>query len=163
MFGRGFDRCFQAGTMKICLAASAGGHLTQLLRLIGACEAYDHFIVTTGTEVPDLSPISARTFCVGWANRNHPLLASMMFVRCLSLYLRERPDVLVSTGAAVGCILAILTKVFGGTVIWIDTISHTEYLTLSGRIVRHFADIFLVQWPELTVKYNNVQYVGSVI
>ena len=86
-----------------------------------------------------------------------------MCFSCLQLLRNEKPDVLISTGAAVGCVLAIMMKIFGRKVIWIDTISHTEYLTLSGRISRHIADLFLVQWPDLVEKYPGSEYKGSVI
>jgi UDP-N-acetylglucosamine:LPS N-acetylglucosamine transferase len=149
--------------VKVCLAASAGGHLTQLYRVVPACFGHDYFIVTTKEGAQDPSRSSARVYYVGWANRNHPYLLLKVFLRCLRLILSERPDVLISTGAAVGCVLAIQMKALGKRVIWVDTISHTEYLTLSGRIVRYFSDEFLVQWPDLVEKYPGTKYVGSIL
>jgi UDP-N-acetylglucosamine:LPS N-acetylglucosamine transferase len=149
--------------VKICLASSAGGHLTQLLRLTPACEGHSYFIVTTGTQATKSQDGDDRTYTVGWANRNHPFLMAKMVVRCHRILAKERPDVLISTGAAVGCVLAILMKLRRRKVVWIDTISHPEYLTLGGRIIKPFADVFLVQWPDLTEKYRGTKYVGSVL
>ena len=38
---------------KICLAASAGGHLSQLLRVAGCTRGHEVFIVTTSEAVRD--------------------------------------------------------------------------------------------------------------
>ncbi len=149
--------------MKICLAASAGGHLTQLLRLRHVWEKRNHFYITTNKNAIGHPAINAKVYLVGWGNRNHPLLITKILLQCAWIILKERPDVLISTGAASGCILAILTKLTGGKVIWIDTISHVNYLTLSGRIIRPFADMFLVQWPELVDKYPKAIYKGALI
>jgi hypothetical protein len=48
-------------------------------------------------------------------------------------------------------------------VVWIDSIANVERLSLSGRIVRPFADLFLVQWPELAERYKGVRHDGAVI
>jgi UDP-N-acetylglucosamine:LPS N-acetylglucosamine transferase len=149
--------------MKICLAASAGGHLSELLRLRPVYEGKPHFFVTTRASALELLGVEATAYDVGWGNRKHLFLTFKMVVRCIGIMLKERPDVVISTGAAVGCILALTMKLAGGKVIWIDTISHTDYLTMSGRIIRPFADQFFVQWSDLADKYPGTTYVGSLL
>ncbi len=100
---------------------------------------------------------------VTWANRRNPLLLLLMLAECVGLMLKERPDVVISTGAAVGCIVCLIAKSMGRKVVWIDNLSHVDRLTLSGRIIRPFADLFLVQWPELVDRYAGVRYEGTVI
>jgi hypothetical protein len=51
----------------------------------------------------------------------------------------------------------------GAKIIWIDSITNVERMSLSGRMVRRIANVCLVQWPELTQKYPNAEYVGTVI
>lgn len=102
-------------------------------------------------------------YVVDWANRRHPIKLIKLASQCLTILLRERPHVILSTGAAVGCLMCVFGKLLGKKIIWVDTISHVDRLTLSGRIVRLFADVFLVQWPELAQKYRHAEYVGSVI
>jgi len=84
-------------------------------------------------------------------------------IRCINVILRERPDVVISTGAAAGCIVCFLGKLLGARVVWIDSITNVERISLSGRMVRYIANLFLVQWPKLAEQYNNVEYVGAVI
>jgi hypothetical protein len=59
--------------------------------------------------------------------------------------------------------VCFLGKLIGAKVIWLDSITNVNKLSLSGRMVRHIADLFLVQWPGLVEKYSNVEYAGAVI
>jgi hypothetical protein len=59
--------------------------------------------------------------------------------------------------------LCLLGKMLGAQVIWIDSITNVERISLSGRIVRRIADLFLVQWPELAGQYKRVEFVGAVV
>ena len=51
----------------------------------------------------------------------------------------------------------------GAKVVWIDSITNVERISLSGRMVRYVADLFLVQWPELAGRYKKVEYVGALV
>jgi UDP-N-acetylglucosamine:LPS N-acetylglucosamine transferase len=84
-------------------------------------------------------------------------------VRCAHAIFKKAPDVVISTGAAVGCISSFLGKLSGAKIVWIDSITNVERISLSGRLVRPIADLFLVQWPELAEKYDNVEYAGTLI
>jgi len=87
----------------------------------------------------------------------------LVLFRCIRVILYERPNVVISTGAAVGCIMCFLGKLLGAKVVWIDSIANVRLVSLSGRMVRHIADLFLVQWPELAEQYSNVEYSGAAI
>ena len=149
--------------LRICLAASAGGHLTQLLKLAESWNGYDVFYIVTSKLVREELQKYGRVYIVGQSNRQHPLQVMKVLAECIIIILRERPQVVISTGAAAGCIECFLSKLIGAKVIWIDSITNVEKLSLSGRMVRYIADMFFVQWPELTRKYTNVQFAGMVI
>jgi UDP-N-acetylglucosamine:LPS N-acetylglucosamine transferase len=102
-------------------------------------------------------------YTVGECNREHMLRVIVVVLRCINIILRERPDVVISSGAAVGCIMCFLGKLLGAEIIWLDSITNVERISLSGRMVRYIADLFLVQWPELAEQYINVEYAGEVI
>ncbi len=149
--------------MKICLAASAGGHLTQLLKLSESWQGYDTIYVTTSSLVREKLQKYGKIYTVGECNREHMLRVIVVVLRCINIILRERPDVVISSGAAVGCIMCFLGKILGVEIIWLDSITNVERISLSGRMVRYIADLFLVQWPELAEQYINVEYAGEVI
>ena len=149
--------------VKVCLAASAGGHLSQLRKVAAAWAGMPTFWVTTGHMVSGSLGESGRVYAVGECNREHPLRLIAVLSRCIRIVLKERPSLVISTGAAPGCLMCLLGKLTGAKVVWLDSITNVERLSLSGRLIRPFADLLLVQWPELAKKYSNAEYVGSVI
>ena len=149
--------------LRICLAASAGGHTSQLLKLTNSWNGYETFYVTTTQVVQDKLKRFGSVYVVGECNREHPIRVIRVFLRCVRIIFKEKPDVVISTGAAAGCMLCFLGKMLGARVIWIDSITNVERISLSGRMIRYIADLFLVQWPELAQKYRSVEYVGEVV
>ncbi len=149
--------------LKICVAASAGGHMSQLLKLAESWEGRQTFYMTTLSSIWSVQEKQARVYVVGECNREHLVRVIVVLFKCMRVILRERPDVVISTGAAVGCIVCFLGKLLGAKIVWIDSITNVDQISLSGRMVRHIADLFLVQWPELVEKYKNVEYVGEIV
>jgi UDP-N-acetylglucosamine:LPS N-acetylglucosamine transferase len=149
--------------LRICLAASAGGHISQLLKLAASWNGYETFCVTTTEVIRNKLNKLGEVYVVGECNRQHPIRVVTVFLRCIRIVLRERPDVVISTGAAAGCMLCFLGKMIGAKVVWVDSITNVERISLSGRMVRYIADLFLVQWPELASRNKKVEFVGTVI
>ena len=149
--------------LRICLAASAGGHISQLLKLAESWNGYETFCVTTTEVVRDKLSKLGEVYVVGECNRQHPMKVVTVLLRCGRIIFKEKPDVVISTGAAAGCMLCFLGKITGAKVVWVDSITNVERISLSGRMVRYIADLFLVQWPELAGRYNRVEFVGTVV
>jgi UDP-N-acetylglucosamine:LPS N-acetylglucosamine transferase len=147
--------------LRICLVASSGGHVSQLLKLAEGWREYETFCVTTTDVVREKLQKYGKVYIVGECNRGHPLRVVLVLMRCINTILRERPDVVISTGAAAGCIMCLLGKLLGAEVVWVDSITNVERISLSGRIVVYLADLFFVQWPELAHRPKNVEYVGA--
>jgi UDP-N-acetylglucosamine:LPS N-acetylglucosamine transferase len=151
------------GSIKICLAVSAGGHATQLLKLKSAWEGADCFSITTSNAVEKQLRRFGDVYVVAEANRRRPLKAISALVNCTRIILRERPDVLISTGAAVGCITGVMARLIGARIIWVDSIANVNGLSLSARLVRPFADVILTQWPDVALRYRSVEYLGHLV
>lgn len=149
--------------LRICLAASAGGHISQLLKLAESWNGYETFCVTTTEVVRDKLSKLGEVYVVGECNRQHPMKVVTVLLRCGRIIFKEKPDVVISTGAAAGGMLCFLGKITGAKVVWVDSITNVERISLSGRMVRYIADLFLVQWPELAGRYNRVEFVGTVV
>jgi UDP-N-acetylglucosamine:LPS N-acetylglucosamine transferase len=149
--------------LKVCLAASGGGHLTELLKLSSCWGHHEIFFITTVPVVQGNLGELGDVHIVGECNRRCPIHLIIVLSRCFKIILKEKPDVVISTGAAAGCLLCLLGKMLGAKVIWIDSITNIERLSLSGRMVRYISDLFLVQWPELADRYKKVEYIGAVI
>ena len=149
--------------VKICLVASAGGHLSQLLKLADSWAGHDVVYITTTEVVRNKLSALGKVYTVGECNREHAWRVVKVLLHCIRIVFRERPHIVISTGAAPGCITCFLSKFNGAKVVWIDSITNVERLSLSGQMVRHIADLLLVQWPELATKYKNAEYVGAII
>jgi UDP-N-acetylglucosamine:LPS N-acetylglucosamine transferase len=149
--------------MKICIVASAGGHLTELLSLEEVWEEKDHFLITTEHFITQSFEKNFKSYIVSWSNRNHLLLFFKMMIQCVKIIIKERPTIILSTGAAVGCVTCLIGKLLGTKIIWIDTLCYIEKVSLSGKIIRPFSDLFLVQWPDLEDKKKGIQYLGSIV
>jgi len=128
-----------------------------------AWHGQETFVVTTTDVVSKAMHASGRVYVVGECNHQHPIKVLRVLLKCLRIILKERPDVVISTGAAAGCIICFFSKLLRAKVIWLDSITNVQRLSLSGRMVRLIADLFLVQWPELAEEYKKSEYVGAVI
>ena len=105
----------------------------------------------------------ASSHVIGECDRNQPGKAIATLVRSVALAWKEKPDVVVTTGSLPLAIFSLACRLFGGRIVWIDSISQIEGISLSGKLVRPFADRFFVQWPELTKRYADAVYAGELV
>lgn len=155
---------------KIMAIASAGGHFVQLCRLMPAFDGCRTiFVTTTRTMQSEVDEAAARRdqprpgfYEIPDANRWNKLRLIGAAWRVLRILLKERPDVIISTGAAPGYMALRIGKFLGARTIWIDSIANAEELSLSGKKIGAFADLWLTQWPELQAP-DGPNYKGSVL
>ena len=81
--------------------------------------------------------------------------------RILRVVLKERPNVIVSTGAAPGYLAIRFGKLLRARTVWIDSVANVEELSLSGKMASTTADLCLTQWPHLAG--GAVRYRGAVL
>ena len=152
--------------LKMCVGASAGGHMNQLLNLLEASGNWPQrpsFYITTLQQLAEKLEKLGPTYVIGECNRLHPLMTIIIFLRSLKIVLKERPDVVITTGSLPLALVCLSAKLFGAKIIWIDSIANVEKLSMSGAMVRYFADLFITQWPELTKEYNNTEFAGTLL
>jgi beta-1,4-N-acetylglucosaminyltransferase len=132
-------------TRRTCLAYSPGGHRAELERALAGITFADVFHVTfdDGRQQP---PGSVRRYHLFHPRRSVWRTAVNAWQSLLVLR-RERPELVISTGADVAVPILLLGKLFGAAVVFIETAGSTEP-TLAGRLVYPAADLFIVQWPE---------------
>lgn len=74
----------------------------------------------------------------------------------------ERPDAVLSTGAGPAVPFLILARLLGIHTIYVESLTRTESLSLSGRLVYPFVAEFFVQWPH-TTRLRRARHVGSIL
>lgn len=146
---------------KLLAVASGGGHWVQLLRLGPAFIDCEIVFVTVDqayrTDVHD-----CRFYSVSDATRRTVIRLVRSTLKLFWIICKERPDVIVSTGAAPGYIAIRLGKLFGARSVWVDSIANAEELSMSGAMAGRCADLWLTQWPHLA-KRDGPHYRGAVL
>lgn len=141
--------------------ASGGGHWVELCRVISAFDGHDVVYVTTLPEYQkDVG--DAKFYAVPDATRWNKLGLLRTAVRLLGIMFRERPDVVISTGAAPGYFSMKFAKWMGARTVWLDSIANAECLSMAGEKVGRYADLWLTQWPHLA-RPEGPYYRGAVL
>ena len=149
---------------KVCIPTSSGGHLTHMRMLMPVLNtAADRFWVTFDKEDANTALAGERVYhCYFPTNRNvrNTLRNTLLAIRVLR---RERPDLIVSSGAAIAVPFFLVGKLMGGAkTVYVEVFDRVDAPTLTGRLVRRFTDLFVVQWPEMTEVYPGSVDLGSI-
>lgn len=148
--------------MKICLVGSSGGHLTHLYMLKPFWKNKERFWVTFDKEDARSLLKDEKVYgCYFPTNRNIKNLIRNMGVAWKVLR-REKPDLLISSGAAVAVPFFYLGKLMGKKLIYIEVYDRIDKPTLTGRLVYPIADCFIVQWEEQKKVYKKAVNLGGI-
>ena len=148
--------------MKICLVGSSGGHLTHLYMLKPFWKDKERFWVTFDKEDANSLLENEKVYpCFFPTNRNIKNLIRNTFL-AVKILKKERPDLIISTGAAVSVPFFYLGKIFGAKLIYIEVFDRIDKPTVSGRLVYPITDRFIVQWEEQKKVYKKAINLGSI-
>lgn len=146
--------------MKVCIVSSCGGHLIEVRRLRGAYAGYEHFYVIND-RVLLADDMKGGTYFITHAERDWRVLKN--FWEAARILWRERPDVILSTGAGPVVPFAIVGRLFFGTqVVFIETITRVSRPSATGRLMYRIAHRFYYQWPELHRWFPKATYGGPL-
>ena len=148
--------------MKICLVGSSGGHLTHLQMLKPFWEKYDRFWVTFDKEDARSLLSEEKVFhCYHPTNRNIKNLIrnTKLAARILK---QEKPDLIISCGAAVAVPFFYIGKRHGAKTVYIEIFDRIDSSTLTGRLVYPVTDRFIVEWDEMKKVYPKAINLGSI-
>jgi beta-1,4-N-acetylglucosaminyltransferase len=145
-------------TRRTCLAYSPGGHRAELDRALAGITFADAFHVTFDDgrvehagDDGGMPAGSVRRYHLCHPRRSIWRTAVNAWQSLLVLR-RERPELVISTGADVAVPILLLGKLCGAAVVFIETAGSAEP-TLAGRLVYPVADLFVVQWPERLARF----------
>jgi beta-1,4-N-acetylglucosaminyltransferase len=158
--------------LKLLIVLGEGGHTTELLKLVDLLGSrYDyHYIVskednlsTSRIRYPGpiyrlIRPRGKDTGLISAVLRT--ILAS---IQALDVLLRVRPKTILSTGPAITVPVAVVGKLLGARIIFVETGSRITTVSLTGRIMYRFADLYFVQWPQLREKLPRAVYAGRLV
>lgn len=146
---------------RVLAVTSGGGHWVQLLRMKAAFEGHEVSYVTVQAEYAE-QVAGAKFYAVRDATRWDRWGLMVMGWQLLRIIVRERPQVVITTGALPGLVALTLAKRLGAKTIWIDSIANVEELSMSGRHAQKVADVWLTQWSHLA-RPEGPRYEGGVL
>lgn len=154
--------------IKICIIASIGGHLQECNKLFPIFSKYDYFYVTFA-EKNITKGLKGKVYHVINPDIRNPKLGLKAFIKnffqVLEIFFKEKPNVIITSGAGVAFTPCVLGKLlFRTKIIFIETISRFDKPSLIGRVLYPIADLFLVQWKSVLKYYGKkAKYGGPLI
>lgn len=145
---------------KILLISSSGGHFEELKQLQPLSEKYDLIWVTEKTEYKlEVDYLLKQT-----GSKSKLFILDMIYNAFLSIriWVKERPDVIISTGTMVAIPMFFLAKIFKKKTIFIETFARIYDGTKTGMLLYKHVDLFIYQWESLSKLYPKGHYGGSI-
>lgn len=149
---------------KIAFIASSGGHLEEISRLKKIEKNNDSFLVTEKSDFT-ISGFCKRKYFVKQINRREilfPIKFIALFIQAIILLRKERPDVIITTGALMAYPFCIIGKYMGAKLIYVESFARVTKPSLTGRLLYHFADLFIVQWEDMLEAYPKAVLGGGI-
>ena len=150
--------------IKICFAASSGGHFEQLLMLKPLMEKYESFVITEETTYK-VQINNEKTYYLKQVNRKEKSFLPRMVVNSLEsfrIFLKEQPDAVICTGVLADLPVCLIAKIAGKKLKYIVSFAKVTSPTLSGKLLYRFADQFYVQWEQMLQIYPRAIFLGGI-
>lgn len=146
----------------LLLVCSSGGHLMQLHELRAAWTPFPRKWVTFDkSDARSLLRDEHVIHAFGPTNRNVPNLLRNLRL-AWSVVRRERPAAILTTGAGVAVPFAWVAKLHRIPVVYVESFTRIEGLSLSGRMIAPVATRLYGQWPELAQRTPRVRFAGNL-
>ncbi|XP_040262544.1 UDP-N-acetylglucosamine transferase subunit ALG14 homolog isoform X2 [Bufo bufo] len=148
--GSGEHKPGKKGHVSLLVVAGSGGHTTEVLRLLsGLSKSYypTHYVLAETDKMSE--------------EKIHSFETSKNETSEDPLILCNGPGTCIPV-----CFSALLLGVLGIKkiiIVYVESLCRVETLSLSGKILYHVADHFIIQWPLLKDKYPNAIYMGRIV
>lgn len=156
---------------KVLFISSTGGHLEELMQLKKMFHKYDYYIVTekTKSNLSLLKKYPNRVSFLVYGSYTtlskkmiYPFKLAFNTIKSLLIYLKIRPEFIVSTGAHTAGPMCLIGHLLGSKIIYIETFANSSSKSKTGALVYKFADLFIVQWESMLELYPNAIYGGWI-
>lgn len=153
---------------KVIFISSTGGHLSELMQMKTIYDNYDYHIITekTDTTIKLKEKYGDKIDYLIYGARNYLLSYCIKFpiniVKSLILFIKIRPDIIVTTGAHTAVPICYIAKLFNKKIIFIESFARVKSKSMSGKMINKIADLFIVQHEEMLDVYENAIYKGEL-
>ena len=153
---------------KVLFISSTGGHLSELLMLEPMFKKYDFHIITEKDKSTSYlkKKYKKKLGYMIYGTKDHPISYPFKLLgncfKSIYYYFKIRPEFIVTTGVHTAGPICCLGKIFGSRIIYIETFANIHSKTVTGRLIYHFADLFIVQWKSMLKIYPKATYGGWI-
>ena len=150
---------------KVVFISSAGGHLTQLLKLQDLFSEFDSVVITEDIPINhSLKPNATVRFLPygSRAEKGYLKVFVRMWAKSIFYFIIDRPEIVVTTGTHTAVPLSIIAKVFNRKLLYIESFAKRTSPNLAGRILYPFADVMVVQWDSMLNVYKKSKNWGWI-
>lgn len=146
---------------KICFVSSSGGHWEQLQKLKPLADKYEGFFVTEKTQfdAPFASYFMMQT---DLKDKLMPFKMLVNSVKALKIWIKEKPDLIITTGTMVAYPFYLLSIICKKKFIFIETFGRANMPTVAGKLMEKHSDLFIVQWETQKKHYKKAIYGGCL-
>lgn len=174
------------GFCKLMVVIGSGGHTAEMMKLLEGFSSkyYPRIYVVGETDQRSFSKLEtfensrekrhivikikrSREVAQSWISTIYTTMLAL--IDSFSTVFRHKPDLILCNGPGTCvpiCLAAFVMRVFylnNTKTIYVESICRVKTLSLSGKILYHFADQFLVQWEELQILYPKAKYLGLLV
>lgn len=146
---------------KLCLVSSSGGHWEQLQKLQPLVGKYEVFFATEKTK---FKADKAKYLFLQTDLKDKLMILKMIYntLYGIFIWIRERPDFVITTGTIVAYPFYILAIIFRKKFVFIETFGRANMPTVAGRMMEKYSDLFIVQWESQKKYYKKAIYGGCL-
>ena len=157
------DRGAAPTPRRILFVASTGGHLAQLTAMQQEW-AGDERVWVTFDKADARSSLRGERVVHAYhpTTRNVPN-AMRNLVLGFRVLARERPEVVVSTGAGVALPFFVVARLSGTPSVYLEVVDRVDSRTMTGWFCRALATRFCVQWTEQARLYPGAEVIGRMM
>lgn len=146
---------------KICFVSSSGGHWEQLQKLKPLADKYEGFFVTEKTQF-DAPLASYFMMQTDLKDKLMPFKMLVNSVKALKIWIKEKPDLIITTGTMVAYPFYLLSLICKKKFIFIETFGRANMPTVAGKLMEKHSDLFIVQWETQKKHYKKAIYGGCL-
>jgi len=148
--------------IKICLISSHGGHLRELLNATTDVIGQKYYVTFKTKHTIEILEDLPHYFVLD------PYKSFWKFVlnglQSLKHIFKEKPDVVISTGAGIAIPTILLCKfLIKSKIIFIESAANVVNPSKTGKLLYKHIDLFLIQWPSLQMYYPKAVYCGLAL
>lgn len=152
---------------KIMFISSTGGHFSELMQLKSIMNKCDYNIVTEKTKTNEnlKNNYKNKIHFLIYGTKRDKTYPFVLLANCfisLFLYLKQRPQIVITTGTHTAGPMCCIARILGSKVIYIETFANRNSKTSAGKLLYYVANTFIVQWEDMLKLYPKAKYWGWI-